>query len=101
MQLIISEKAIAGKRIAEILAGKPVSTKLDGGAQYFPFDWNGKPCMVIPLSGHISEVDFPKQYNQWQKTPLKELALAPVEYTPSQRGIIGLLQRAAPNADAV
>ncbi|MCZ7391873.1 MAG: hypothetical protein O8C56_00905, partial [Candidatus Methanoperedens sp.] len=67
MHLIITEKHDTAKRIAAILSEKKPERERVSGVDTYKFD--GKT--VVGLSGHIVEVDFPKDYNNWQKTDLK------------------------------
>ena len=58
MILVISEKNIAAKRIAEILAvGKPKADKVYTTPAYY-FRRDGEEWVSIGLKGHIMEVDF-------------------------------------------
>lgn len=58
MQLIITEKNDAAKRIADLLSTtKPKSDKVFDTTVY-RFEWNGEECVTIGLRGHILEVDF-------------------------------------------
>ena len=60
MRLIISEKNIAARRIAEILAvGKPKADKVYTTPVY-SFRRDGEDWVSIGLKGHIMEVDFPE-----------------------------------------
>jgi DNA topoisomerase-1 len=101
MKLIVAEKSIAGSNIASILAGKKVVASHLGSAQVFRFVWNGSDCMVIPLRGHIVEVDFPKKYNYWIDTDLKVLVDAEVEYFGKETAIIDALKEAGKSASEV
>ncbi|TLM69566.1 MAG: DNA topoisomerase, partial [Actinobacteria bacterium] len=59
MKLVVSEKNIAAKRIAEILAvGKPKSDKV-GATAVYRFRRDGEDWVSIGLKGHILGVDFP------------------------------------------
>ena len=59
MHLIVSEKNIAARRIAEILAvGKPKSDKVSNTPVY-RFRRDGEDWVSIGLKGHILGVDFP------------------------------------------
>lgn len=95
MKLIVSEKAIAGKRIAEILGKGKIKTLIERKAQLFEFDFNKEKAFVIPLRGHIQDVDFPKKYNYWTGTDLRKLAKIKVEYIPSEKIITNLLEKKA------
>jgi len=95
LKLIVSEKSIAGKRIAEILGKGKMKTLTESNAQLFEFDFNGEKAFVIPLRGHIQDVDFPKKYNYWTGTDLRKLAKVEVEYLPSEKNIANLLEKKA------
>lgn len=59
MRLVVSEKNIAAKRIAEILAvGKPKTDKVYNTPVY-TFRRDGEDWVSIGLKGHILGVDFP------------------------------------------
>jgi DNA topoisomerase I len=101
MQLIISEKAIAGERIASILADDKVQQKTIAGARVFEFNWKGEETRVIPLRGHISDVEFPKEFSSWTTVPLEKLASAPIIYTGKEYRIIDCLKTSATEADKI
>ncbi|VVB96819.1 Reverse gyrase [uncultured archaeon] len=89
MHLIITEKHDTAKRIAAILSEKKPAKERVNGVDVYKFD--GKA--VIGLSGHIVEVDFPKDYNNWQKTDLKELVHADVVMNPTHANIVTALRK--------
>ena len=61
MKLIVTEKNIAAKKLAEILAvGKPKTDKVYNTPVY-TFRRDGEDWMSIGLKGHILGVDFPQQ----------------------------------------
>lgn len=89
MHLIIAEKHDAAKRIAQILAGsKPHSNRV-GGIETFRFD----DKIVMGLSGHIVGMDYPPDYNNWQKTDCKDLIRAEIIVRPTQEKIIAALRK--------
>ena len=98
MELIIAEKAIAGKRIASILAGREVSVSVEKNAQFFVF---GDGKILAPLRGHVMDVEFPKQYSYWLGTDLKKLVVAPIEYIETEKSILGFLKKIAPQIQKV
>lgn len=58
MKLIITEKNIAAKKIAEILADKkPRQTRVSATPVY-RLEWNGEDTAVVGLKGHILETAF-------------------------------------------
>ncbi len=92
---------MAGERIAQILGGKSVRMQTRGFAKYYSFSRNNEEYAVIPLRGHIVEVDFPKQYSYWRGTDLKQLVNAPILYLPSDPPIANLLREMGKQAKEV
>ena len=73
MNLVISEKNIAARRIAEIMAvGKPTTEKVYTTPVY-RFRRDGEDWVSIGLKGHIMEVDFAPVLDE---TAVRELAAA-------------------------
>lgn len=114
MRLVISEKNIAAKRIAEILAvGKPKSDKVYTTPVYTFKGRDGEEWVSIGLKGHIMEVDFPESapsaadpkvevsLKRWQLEQLPTLVAAPILKLPSEKGIIQSLKSLAKKADDV
>ena len=101
MQLIISEKAIAGKRIAEILSSNSFTTSYDAKAPFFEFLFNKQKTILIPLRGHILDVDFPKEFTSWTKIDVKELINVKILYNEKEKNIISLLKKFGKEADSV
>ncbi len=95
MDVIIAEKSIAGKRIASILAGKDVPEKSEHGARVFEFEENNEKKIVIPLRGHVVDVDFPKSYAYWLGTDLKKLIGAQILYIDKEKEIIEAIKQIA------
>lgn len=93
MDLIISEKAIAGKRIAGILSNNKFKTTNKGGVNCFEFEKNKKKYIVIPLRGHINKVDFSKENRFWSIFTLDNLVEQKLHYMPAQKNIISQLKK--------
>ncbi len=89
MHLIITEKHDTAKRIAAILSEKKPKKERINGVDTYKYD----ETAVIGLSGHIVEVDFPKEYNNWQKTDLKELIHAEIHTSPTHANIVTALRK--------
>ncbi len=101
MRLIISEKNIAARRIAEILAvGKPTSDKVYSTPVY-RFRRDGEDWVSIGLKGHIMKVDFPEEYSKWRASDLSALVDAPILKVPTEKGIIQSLRTLAGKSDAI
>lgn len=101
MKLIISEKAIAGENIARLLADGNMSQKSVGGAKVFEFNWLGEEVRLIPLRGHISNVEFPKKYSNWIGIDVRDLISAEIIYSETENVIIQCLRDSAPLADEI
>ncbi len=100
MHLIIAEKNIAARRIAEIRAGKArVSTKKDGSATIYEYG----DTRVIGLRGHVVEVDFEPGYDNWRSAthPPRSLIHAGTIKRPTEKKIVSTLQKLARKADRV
>ena len=73
MKLVICEKNISARRIAYILSdGKTKSTRL-GKTPVYEFTRDGDTWSIIGLRGHIINLDFPSDYNRWNKIPPVDL----------------------------
>ena len=110
MKLVVSEKNIAAKRIAEILAsGKPKADKVYTIPVY-RFSRDGEEWASIGLKGHIMEVDFPEEFEhdgevvstkRWKLDSLRPLVDAPIEKVPKEKQIIRAVKKLAKEADRV
>lgn len=97
MHLIISEKYNAAERIASILSGGNPGRETVSGTPVFK--WDGKRC--IGLAGHVVEVDFPEEYEDWNASPPSTLIDAEIEKHASKPGIVKAVKRLAREADRV
>lgn len=98
--LIVSEKNIAAKRIAEMLSkGKTSTTK--GSVPTYHFRLNGDEITCIGLKGHILKVDFPAEYANWQDTDPVSLIDAKLIKSPIQKNLVTLLRKEGKQADKV
>jgi DNA topoisomerase-1 len=101
MILIIAEKNIAGERIANILGSGKASPQSKGRARYYSFEKDGAEHVVVPLRGHVVNVNFPKKYSYWKGTDLKELISAPIDYNQSEPEIAFLLKETGKKVEKV
>ena len=100
-RLIVTEKFNAAVRIATILSdGKSKRTNV-GGASVFEFSQGDDQTQVIGLRGHIINLDYPEALNDWQRTDLKELALADAMKVVTESKIAAALKDLAAHADEV
>jgi DNA topoisomerase-1 len=100
VHLIVAEKNISARRIAEILAGaKKVTEQKDAGVSTYHFGDN----VTVGLRGHVVEIDFEPGYQNWRSetaTP-RSLIDAKTIKVPTEKKIVALLQKMARKADRV
>src|SRR5512136_385484 len=100
MHLIVAEKNISARRIAEILAGgKKVTEKKDAGVSVYQFG----DMSTLGLRGHVVEVDFEPGYQNWRSesaTP-RHLIDAKTIKVPTEKRIVMLLQKMARHAERI
>ncbi len=95
MELIITEKENAARRIAEILSEGGASVERRNGVNVYA--WGGKRCMG--LSGHVVGIDFPPEYEDWRDAEPRELVDAEIVTQPTQDNIVAVLRSLARDAD--
>ncbi len=91
MELIITEKDNAARRIADILSEGSASAERRNGVNVYR--WGTK--RVIGLSGHVVGVDFPPEYNDWRDVEPVELIDAEVTKEATQENIVTTLKQLA------
>ena len=100
MHLIVAEKNISARRIAEILGhGKKPAEYKDGGVSTYSFG----DTTTVGLRGHVVEIDFEPGYGNWRSdkyTP-RSLIDAKTIKIPTERKIVSLLQKLAKKADRI
>ena len=95
MQLIITEKDNAARRIAEILSDDSATAERHNGVNIYR--WGG--TRVVGLSGHVVGLDFPEEYSNWRDVEPVELIDAEIVTEPTQENIVGTLRALAREAD--
>jgi len=100
MHLIVAEKNISARRIAQILAGKKTpEERKDGGVSTY---WFGD-TVTVGLRGHVVEIDFVPGYTNWrsEKHTPRSLIDAPTLKVPTEKKIVSLFQKLAKKADLI
>jgi len=97
VELIITEKDNAARRIADILSGGSFDSSRENGVNVY--EWGGKRC--VGLSGHVVGVDFPPEYSDWRDVEPVELIDANVEKTATKENIVATLRILARRAESV
>jgi len=94
MTLIICEKDNAARRIAEILSSKKNTTDNYKRVPYYTYRTSeGEENVVVGLRGHIINLDYAPEYNQWKKVDPKELIRLPPTKQVTMKNIVTLLNR--------
>lgn len=75
-KLVISEKNSVAIRLAVILASGKFKRERNSGIQIYRFETDGVEYAVMGLRGHIVELDYPAEYNNWMKVDPKHLIYA-------------------------
>jgi DNA topoisomerase-1 len=97
VELIITEKDNAARRIADILSDGSAGTDRRNGVNVY--QWDGGETVCVGLSGHVVAVDFPPEYDDWRDVRPVELLHADIEKRPTQENIVRTLQQLAREAD--
>lgn len=101
MTLIICEKNNAARRIAQILSQNKQKTDKKYNRPYYTYVKDGMTYHVIGLRGHIVALDFPKEYNRWQKVEPKALIEVDPETVNTELSIVRALRSLQKEHDAV
>ncbi|MCX6650991.1 MAG: DNA topoisomerase I [Methanomassiliicoccales archaeon] len=100
-RLVISEKSNAAARVATILSDGSAKRKSVHGVQVFNFERGEDEFFVVGLRGHIIELDYPPEFNEWSKVDPAEL----VRTAPAKRvtalNILHTLSELAQECDEV
>jgi len=95
--LIVTEKDNAARRIASILF-RDIKVLKRGVRYYYSPSYD---AYVIGLKGHVIELDFPKELNNWRSTPLDELLKAKLVARVKERDVVSLLEELGRRVDRV
>ncbi len=99
--LVIAEKRNAAQRIAKILSGGNFKTQRVGKNVYYEFILGKDRYHVVPLRGHILQLDYPEEFKRWNLQDLHAL----VEQEPvrllKEKGVARILKQVSKNTDMV
>jgi len=101
MRLIISEKANAAKKIAQILAEGSVKSGKHRSVPHHTFVWGGEECVSVGLKGHVLNPEYPEEYSNWQKVEPSDLIDAEILKSVSEKGVANAVKSLAKKADRV
>ena len=100
-KLIITEKANAARRISTILSDGKSHSTTSGGVTVISFESGADEYNVVSLRGHIIELDYPKEYNDWSSTPPVDLVYAPQIKTVRVKSILNTIKELAAQSDEI
>jgi DNA topoisomerase-1 len=80
-RLLLAEKFSAALRLATILSEGTAKKVRADGVSYFTFSSDGREVVVMPLAGHIVELDYPDTHRDWTRVSLDGL----VDTEPERR----------------
>ena len=100
-KLIITEKANAARRISTILSDGKSQSSTSGGVTVISFTRDGDDYSVISLRGHIIELDYPKEYNDWGAIKPVDLVYAPQVKTVRVKSILNTIRELASKSDEI
>lgn len=99
--VIIAEKADAARRISYMLSeGKSVSRR-SGGLNYIEYGDANDRSLMIPLSGHIVELDFPEAFRDWSKSDLEQMIRSDLITKVKNRVAFSTLKKLSDSADMI
>ena len=100
-KLIIAEKRNAAQRIAGILSNGKANGIRRGREIYYEWEDENDFYYVIPLRGHIVELDYEEKFKRWDIDNLIELVNSNPRKINKERGIIKLLWEIAKDVDEI
>jgi len=93
VELVVAEKNNAAERIAEILSSGDFSTGSVNGVKTYEWEDATGERVCVGLAGHVVEVDFTEEYNDWNAVEPSELVDAEIEKKPSKKDIVSAVER--------
>lgn len=100
-KLIITEKANAARRISTILSNGKTHSESAGGVTVISFTADGDDYTVVSLRGHIIELDYPEEYNDWAGSSPVDLVRAPQIKTVRVKSILNKIEELVKFSDEI
>ncbi|MCL2148341.1 MAG: DNA topoisomerase I [Methanomassiliicoccaceae archaeon] len=100
-KLIITEKANAARRISAILSDGKTESGSGGGVTVLKFEAGGDDYTVVSLRGHIIELDYPDEYNDWGAVPPVDMVYTEPVKKVRVKSILGRIDEYARTADEI
>ena len=100
-KLVITEKANAARRISTILSDGKSKTVKTNGANVITFTNKGDEYFVISLRGHIIELDYSDEFNDWSATSPVDLVYAPQVKTVKVKSTLNAIKSLMDSVDEI
>ena len=100
-KLVITEKANAARRISTILSDGKAKSRTAGGAGVISFAAGNDEYDVVSLRGHILELDYPEQFNDWNGSSPVDLVYAPQVKTVRAKGTLDTIRDLSKTTDEI
>ena len=100
-RLVLAEKFSAALRLATILSEGMAKKVRADGVSYFTFSTGDLEVIVLPLAGHIVELDYPDTHRDWARVDLMTLIDTEPERRETGPALHSTLRRLAPSVDEV
>ncbi|MDR0791307.1 MAG: topoisomerase I, partial [Methanomassiliicoccaceae archaeon] len=100
-KLVITEKANAARRISTILSDGKAKSGTVGGAGIISFSAADGDYDVISLRGHILELDYPEEYNDWSGSSPVDLVYAPHVKIVRAKNTLDAIRKLSKESDEV
>jgi len=100
-KLVITEKANAARRISTILSDGKAKSKTSGGANVISFATGNDEYDVVSLRGHILELDYPEEFNDWSGSSPVDLVYAPQVKTVRAKSTLDAIRDLSKSSDEV
>src|SRR5919201_1359488 len=98
-RLVLAEKHSAARRLVQVLSKGKSERIREDGITYFRFTNGDGEFVVVPLRGHVVEIDYRPDLQDWQTTDLERLIDAEPVRLETPPALHDALRRLAEDAD--
>ncbi|MDR2866439.1 MAG: DNA topoisomerase I [Methanomassiliicoccaceae archaeon] len=100
-KLVITEKANAARRISTILSDGQSRSGSIGGAGIITFSTDDGDYSVVSLRGHILELDYPSEFNDWSGSSPADLVYAPQVKMVRAKSTLDAIRKLSKESDEI
>ncbi|MFO7618769.1 MAG: DNA topoisomerase I [Thermoplasmata archaeon] len=99
--LVICEKNNAAQRVATFLSKGGYTRTYINRVPVFRFPWRETECLVVGLRGHILNLDYPKDFKNWDIDALAELVATKPQKKATAPWILNVIKDLGKQVDTV